>query len=95
MNYIVFPKQFPTLSDGTLIPCNDIKSDFKTVFNPLNTILEPFNDFYDKIIFRILVLRMTNLCSVTDSVLELRTTNLSYLFEYKECTLYEFLVMSL
>ncbi len=50
MNYIVFPKQFPTLSDGTLIPCNDIKSDFKTVFNPLNTILEPFNDFYDKII---------------------------------------------
>ena len=48
MNYIVFPKQFPTLSDGTLIPCNDIKSDFKTVFNPLNTILEPFNDFYDR-----------------------------------------------
>jgi len=29
MNYIVFPKQFPTLSDGTLIPCNDIKSDLK------------------------------------------------------------------
>ena len=50
MNYIVFPKQFPTLPNGTLIPCNDIKSDFKTVFNPLNTILEPFTDFYDKII---------------------------------------------